>query len=240
MALNTRAIALLVATGLVSGVTARLGFWQLDRAAQKQALEQALEARRSEPVLGSADLARDAAGAQAQAYRRVVVDGVWLARDTVYLDNRQMENRSGFYAVTPLRLADGSALLVQRGWLPRDPVDRRHIVLPPLPAGPVQVRGHLAVAVSRMFEFSAAASGAIRQNLHPAAYARETGLTLRPVVVVQDEGDASDGLLRHWPPPALNLQMNYGYAFQWFSMSVLALGLYAWFQIIRPRRRARR
>ncbi|MDE2370975.1 MAG: SURF1 family protein [Burkholderiales bacterium] len=240
MALNRRAIVILVATGLVAGVTARLGVWQLDRAAQKQALEHALATRRSEPALASADLARDAAGAQAQEYRRIVVEGEWLARDTVYLDNRQMDDRSGFYAVTPLRLADGTALLVQRGWLPRDPVDRTRIVVPPLPSGAVQVRGHLALTLSRMFEFSAAASGVIRQNLHPAAFARETGLTLRPEVVVQEEGDAADGLLRHWPAPASNLQMHYGYAFQWFSMSALAIGLYAWFQIIRPRLRSRR
>jgi surfeit locus 1 family protein len=30
---------------------------------------------------------------------------------------------------------------------------------------------------------------------------------------------------------------HYGYAFQWFALSALTCGLYAWFQLIRPRRR---
>jgi surfeit locus 1 family protein len=30
---------------------------------------------------------------------------------------------------------------------------------------------------------------------------------------------------------------HYGYAFQWFSLSLLTVGLYVWFQLIQPRRR---
>ena len=58
--------------------------------------------------------------------------------------------------------------------------------------------------------------------------------------LIQTERAASattDGLLRQWPAPDTGLQKHYGYAFQWFSLSVLTLGLYVWFQVIRPRRR---
>jgi surfeit locus 1 family protein len=50
---------------------------------------------------------------------------------------------------------------------------------------------------------------------------------------------AADGLLRDWPAPDAGLQKHYGYAFQWFALSALILGLYVWFQLIRPRRQAR-
>ena len=49
-----------------------------------------------------------------------------------------------------------------------------------------------------------AASGAIRQNLDVNAFARETGLRLRPVSVQQqdDASQPSDGLMRQWSAPA--------------------------------------
>jgi surfeit locus 1 family protein len=228
----------LLAALLATGVTARLGVWQLDRAAQKNALQEALESRRALPPLAVADLAHDAATAAAQQHRAVTLHGQWLAALTVYLDNRQMNGRPGFYALTPLRLDDGSAVLVQRGWLPRDVLDRTRIAAAPPPSGRVQVQGRIALAPPRLYEFDAAASGPIRQNLDLDAFARETALPLRPLTVVQEDGQppVGDGLLRQWPRPAAGVHTHYGYAFQWFALSALILGLYVWFQLIRPQR----
>ena len=38
--------------------------------------------------------------------------------------------------------------------------------------------------------------------------------------------------------PAADVHKHYGYAFQWFALCALIVGLYVWFQLIRPRRRA--
>ena len=153
-----------------------------------------------------------------------------------------MNGRPGFFAVTPLRLEDGSAVLVQRGWLPRDPMDRTRIVAAPPAPGRVAILGRIAPAPGRLYEFEAGASGPIRQNLDLDAYARETGLLLRPLTVVQEDGQPppDDGLLRQWPRPAAGVHKHYGYAFQWFALSALILGLYVWFQLIRPRRARQR
>jgi len=107
--------------------------------------------------------------------------------------------------------------------------------------GRVQVQGRIALAPPRLYEFDAAASGPIRQNLDLDAYARETALPLRPLTVVQEDGQppVGDGLLRQWPRPAADVHKHYGYAFQWFALSALILGLYVWFQLIRPRRARR-
>ncbi|MDO8377036.1 MAG: SURF1 family protein, partial [Aquabacterium sp.] len=115
---------MLIAALLTSVVTARLGWWQLDRAAQKLDLQARIEARGSLPPLPQAQLPLDAAAAGEAHYRPVLLRGRWLADRTVALDNRQMNARQGFYIVTPLLLAPGDAVLVQRGWMPRDFTDR--------------------------------------------------------------------------------------------------------------------
>lgn len=234
--MKRRTWLVLVAALLAAAGTARLGVWQLDRAATKNQLQAELMAQRALPALTGAALPADAAAARAQPQRAVVLAGRWLAERTVYLDNRPMAGRTGFYAVTPLQLDDGSAVLVQRGWLPRDQVDRTRISLPPLATTPVVVQGRIVPALPRLYELGAAGQGAIRQNLDLESYARETALPLRPWAVVQEDGPTppQDGLLRQWPEPAADVQKHYGYAFQWFALCALILGLYVWFQLIRP------
>jgi surfeit locus 1 family protein len=46
-----------------------------------------------------------------------------------------------------------------------------------------------------------------------------------------------DSLLRQWPEVALDVGKHHGYAFQWFALCALIVGLTAWFQFIRPARR---
>ncbi|MBC8056770.1 MAG: SURF1 family protein, partial [Rhizobiales bacterium] len=64
---------------------------------------------------------------------------------------------------------------------------------------------------------------------------------LAPLSVLQADSPstAGDGLLRDWPHPAVDVQKHYGYAFQWFALGALMAGLYVWFQLVRPRLRAR-
>lgn len=236
--MSRRGAVVLVAAVLSAALTARLGWWQLDRAAQKNQLQAAMDSRRALPPMSPADLAADGAAAAAQHHRAIVLQGQWVVEQTIYLENRQMKGVPGFFAVTPLRLDDGTAVLVQRGWLPRDQADRTRIVAAPPPVGRVQVQGLIAPPPGRLYEFDTAASGAIRQNLDINAFARETGLRLRPLSVQQqdDATQPSDGLMRQWSAPASGVHKHYGYAFQWFALSALILGLYVWFQLIRPRR----
>ncbi len=242
MVLKGRAGVVLLAALLLAALTARLGVWQLDRADQKNRAQQALDQRRALPPLPAAALALRPTEAAAQHSRGVALQGRWLPASTIYLENRQMDTRVGFYAITPLLLDDGTAVLVQRGWFPRDQADRTRIVALPAPAGRVTVQGRIAPGPGRVYDFAGAASGPIRQNLDIEAYARETALSLRPVSVIEEDGPTApqDGLLRHWSAPAADVHKHYGYAFQWFALSTLTIALYAWFQIIQPlRRRAR-
>nr|WP_316640693.1 SURF1 family protein [uncultured Roseateles sp.] len=237
----SRRWVILLAAVLAAALTARLGVWQLDRAAQKQAMQTRLDERAQLPELNAAELALDGTAAPAQYERHVRVRGRWLADKTVFLDNRPMAGRVGFFVLTPLLLDDGTPLLVQRGWAPRNAARRAELPVLQTPAGPVEVWGKLGPTPSRLYQFGAAESGTIRQNVDLSDYARETGLALRPLVLQQlaTPADTADGLLRQWPAPAVDIHKHYGYAFQWFALSALLVGLYLWFQIIQPRRKGR-
>ncbi|TDM09964.1 MAG: transmembrane cytochrome oxidase [Ideonella sp. MAG2] len=217
-------------------ITARLGWWQMDRAQQKLALQAAIAAQAQSEPLDASRLPADEAAAQAQWHRPATLRGQWVAKATVFLDNRQMRGRPGFFVMTPLLLADGTAVLVQRGWVPRDQVDRTRLPSLETTDGEIQVEGRIAPWPSRLTQLGEDAPGVIRQNLDAGAYARETALTLRPFSVQQTVGPVGDGLLRDWPVPAVDVHKHYGYAGQWFTFCVMIAGLYVWFQIIRPRR----
>jgi surfeit locus 1 family protein len=234
-----RRLVVLLATLLTVGVTARLGFWQLDRARQKQQIAADLRDRAALPPLPAADLARDEPGAAAQRYRHITLSGRWLAERTVYLDNRQMDGRPGFFVVTPLRLPDGDAVLVQRGWMQRHFQERDRLQPIASPPGEVQVSGRIVPPPSSLLSLGEPGTGLIRQNLPLAEFSREIGVALRPLSIQQlsSESGNADALQRRWPQPQVDVGKHHGYAFQWFALSALAAGLYVWFQLLPLRRR---
>jgi surfeit locus 1 family protein len=223
-------------------LTCTAGVWQLSRAHRKLAFEAQVAERGAMPPLPAGQLARDAAAGELQAQRHIVLTGEWDAPHTIYLMNRSMDERSGFYVTTPLRLPDGTAVLVQRGWIARDDADPTKAPPVATPPGPVTVRGHVAPWPSHWIELGHLSKGAVRQNLELAPFSAESGLALRPVTVAEDAqaGNASDGLRRDWPAPTagVSIATHYGYAFQWFAMAATVLVLYVFFQFIRPRRHA--
>ena len=227
---------ILVAAMVGIVVTFRLGLWQLSRVDEKEAQQAAMDAREQLPAIppGALVAAREPAQVEPLLHRAVHLDGQWLPDATVFLDNRTMDGRAGFFVLTPLRLAgDAGVVLVLRGWAPRNFQQRD--ALPPVqtPAGPVAVTGRLTDRVPAVFALGREAGGRIRQNLDLGAYRVETGLPLA-ATLVQQTGSASDGLQRDWPPPATGVDRNYGYAFQWFGLCTLIALLFLWFQVVRP------
>jgi surfeit locus 1 family protein len=242
MTARNRFVMITVAAIAVALLTARLGVWQLSRAAEKNALQASIEEQARQPVLDG--LPSDTTQATSLHYRRVQLRGRWSPSHTVYLDNRQMNGRPGFFVVTPLLLADGRAALVQRGWLPRNVNERTRIDDAPAPAGEVRIEGRIAPPPARLFEFEGADTGRIRQNIDVQAFARETALRLVPLSILQTAPQTpaapEDKLLRQWPGAATGVAKHHGYAFQWFGLSALVVILYVWFQLIQPRRQRSR
>ena len=229
--MSARRLIVLVLTLAGMALTGSLGRWQLARAAEKQAMQAAEQAaeRLPDADVGALLAASSPAQAAALMHRSIALRGRWLAERTVYLENRVMDQKAGFYVLTPLQLdAQGSVVLVARGWAPVQ-----------TPASEVELRGRLVDHVPSFFALGAESPGPIRQNIDLQAYARESGLPLAALMVQQD-GPPSDGLTRDWPSPTSGADKNFSYAFQWFSLCALMGGLFLWFQVVRPFRSTRR
>ena len=241
---RVRFIVITVAAVAAMLLTASLGRWQLRRAADKEAYQAQLDARAAQPALDGHSLLAPLAQPEQDEllHRKVVLQGEWLPQHTVYLDNRQMQAKPGFYVLTPLRL-QGQAVagrpqtvLVQRGWVARNFNDRNALPEVQTPAGSVQIEGRVAGQPARLLELQTSASESgfsrIRQNLTTDGFAREIGEALSGLTVVQT-GAASEGMLRDWPVVGSGVEKHYGYAFQWFGLCSLIAILYVWFQFVR-------
>jgi surfeit locus 1 family protein len=223
-----------LATILGLAVTVSLGQWQLRRAADKLALQAAIDAQAGKLALDGFTLEK-ASDLSVLVHQPAVLRGTWDATHTVYLDNRQMQGRVGFFVMTPLVLEGGrAAIVVQRGWVARDFENRSHLLGVQTPPGVVEVQGRIALPPSKLYAPGQEQPGPIRQNLDLTAYKTETGLPLMEMTL-QQTGATSEGLLRDWPVVNSGVDKHYGYAAQWFALAALIAGLYLWFVIVRPR-----
>lgn len=228
-----------VAALLAIALTVSLGRWQLSRAAEKESLQAAIDAQGRLPALQASELL-SAADTAPLVHRTIHLRGLWIQERTVYLDNRQMRGQPGFFVLTPLALEHSNAVvLVQRGWIQRNFVDRNALQPVATPSGIVEITGRVVPPPSRLYEFAGEDKGLIRQNLDLPAFAEETRLPLQ-ALSVQQTGDDAGGLLRDWPTPNTGVDKHYGYAFQWFGLAALLTGLYVWFQFVRRPSSARR
>ena len=213
-------------------LTLSLGRWQLNRAAEKVARQEHLDSQGKLPAMDNATLLT-LPNPLVELHRPIRLTGQWVADQTVYLDNRQMNAKPGMYVVTPFKVNDSSAVvLVQRGWVPRNFEDRTQVPVVRTPSGAVTLEGRIAPPPAKLYELGGPETGMIRQNLDLPEFSIETGLPLLPMSV-QQIGAPSDGLLREWPVVGTGVEKHYGYAFQWFALSTLIALLYVWFQIVR-------
>lgn len=94
-----------------------LGSWQLQRRVWKLDLIARVEARvRAQPVAAPGPERWPLVDAASDEYRRVRVSGQFLA-DRETLVQATTELGSGYWVLTPLRVADGSLVLVNRGFI---------------------------------------------------------------------------------------------------------------------------
>ena len=77
------------------------------------------------------------------AWRTAVVTGTFDASKQIVMRYRNVNDRPGFEIVTPLRLADGKAVLVDRGFLARQGAELAPRNVPATPTGEVTITGRL-------------------------------------------------------------------------------------------------
>ena len=219
-----------VATVLVVALGVQLGNWQERRAAQKIAMGEKLAQGNA-----AAPLALDGAPLEAGAveFRRVAMTGEFVRNWPLYLENRPYQGRAGFYLLMPFKIAgSGMHVLVERGWLPRDPAVRDRLPPYATPQGQVTIEGVARLNAGHVMNLAGApalAPNAIVLNADPLDVAKASGLTMQPFVVEQGAAarpaEAGDDarMVRDWPPPALGVEKHQGYAFQWYALSAMAV-----------------
>ena len=119
-----------------------LGVWQIQRLYWKEALIAERIERTAAPAIALPAPGEDAVGAE---YRHVAIQGEFLHDKEMLLGARSLNGNTGYHVVTPLRLAGGRDVLVDRGWIPleRKTADKRaagNI------AGPVAFEGVIRLA----------------------------------------------------------------------------------------------
>ena len=97
-----------------------LGTWQLERLEWKEGLIATRTARSTGPEIA---LPADAAPAASYEWSRTRATGRLLNDKELYLAARSMNGNVGYRVVTPLLEADGSAVLIDRGWIPNERKD---------------------------------------------------------------------------------------------------------------------
>lgn len=218
----------LLGTLLLGGAMLALGFWQYGRGQAKQRLldrHAAAAARAPVPLL--ADSGKPAVG----EVRRVYIDGVYRSDLSVLLDNQSHHRRPGAHAWTPLQLADGSLVVVDRGWLPLDVAS-----VPPAPTGPQRLEGYWRTLPQPGLRLGAAGAActpgaalAPRVNYPDLAELRcRFGATTRDGLL-ELAPELPGGFVREWSPAGVDAippQRHYGYAAQWWAFAATLVGLF--------------
>jgi surfeit locus 1 family protein len=197
-----------------------LGFWQLERAAEKELLLEAYERRTAAPPL---QLAAAPRVAEPLEHRRTVLVGRYDPAAQILLDNRIRRGRSGYEVITPLRLADGSAVLVNRGWVPLG-ASRAERPLVPVPRGELVVRGVLK-APSEVYVpgwHDAQAEWPVVLQVDPQRVQARLGYPVWPLLVLLD-ADEPHGFERGWVLLEMGPERHLGYAVQWFGLALTLL-----------------
>ena len=94
-----------------------LGLWQLDRLDQRRAYEDLVAERLAAPPSPLVDVL-EACPATTCRFRRVVAEGTFDPAHEVILYGRTQSGQTGNHVLTPLILEDGTAVAVDRGWVP--------------------------------------------------------------------------------------------------------------------------
>ncbi|MEX2292893.1 MAG: SURF1 family protein [Acidimicrobiales bacterium] len=129
-----------------------LGLWQLRRLDEKQTYKALVESRQEQPideitrVVPRTDAVDDVRVTEV-LYRRVRATGTYMTKDTVVVENRTFNAAPGAWVLTPLRLKDGSAVVVNRGFIG---YGRAGLIVPPAPpGGQVTVEGFVFPSQAR-------------------------------------------------------------------------------------------
>ena len=198
------------------------GAWQLGRAETSRAALAQFESGAEDEVLAGLPLTLD----DDARFRRVEIDGEYVAQPQFLLDNMVHEGAAGFEVLTALRVpGTDEHVLVNRGWVPAG--DRRVLPDVAVDAGARTVTGRLERLPRPGMRLGDQASGrgdavVVLQYPTAAELAQRLGAPVFDYEVLL-EPSADDGYVRDWKAPGLAPERHLAYAGQWWVLSLGAL-----------------
>ena len=205
-----------------------LGFWQLRRLDERRADSAAIASAMSH---APSDIAAylDSRGLPPE-YTAVAARGVYLPEAEVRIANRSRGGQPGFWLATPVELADGRAVAVVRGWVPRRSVVGLDDRSAAPPAGEVTVAGLAfeSVGGGRVAVTDPGETPEI-SRMDLARFEEVSGVDVEGVWIrLRAQSPAQpEGLPEPVPDPNLGEGPHLSYAFQWFFFSAGTVVVYA-------------
>ncbi|HTI03818.1 MAG TPA: SURF1 family protein [Gemmatimonadales bacterium] len=193
-------VRLAVLAVVIAGGCVAAGVWQLQRLKGRRARNAVTQARLALPALAI----HGPVPADSVRQRRVTAHGVydWPAQRT--WPGRSFEGTPGVALITPLKLADGSRVLVDRGWVYSP--DAFHV-------DPNAYREADTATVEGIAFIPPRGRG----DVDP------TGFLPFVIQLERPAPPPATGLPRRWPAPVLDDGPHLSYAIQWFSFALIAL-----------------
>jgi len=235
--LQRRWLGLLALVVALAAVCVQLGMWQLDRVSQRRADNERITANLAAAPVPLADLLPlDGSVPEEHEWRPVTATGTYDAKHQVAVRYQSRDGVRGVNVVTPLVLADGRAVLVDRGWLPGDVTSAAGVPAPP--SGVVTVTGWLRSDSSADTTATRPVAGQVRA-ISSAAVAETVPYPLYPGYLARTDQVPTEVELAAAQPPDLGQGPHFFYGLQWFFFAALAL--FGWFYLVwaeaHPRRR---
>ncbi|WP_432830285.1 SURF1 family cytochrome oxidase biogenesis protein [Dactylosporangium sp. CA-092794] len=205
-----------------------LGLWQLDRYHQRATINARIDAGTSATpvplgdVIGAPGRAAGTAGpppASHTEWTRVTATGSYDPAHEILVRGRTVEGSVGFEVLTPLVLADGSAVLVDRGWV--RPAAAGALTAPDVPAAPggtVTVSGRLRPPESRGERPQAVAGHTEIRRITPVVIAPTLPYAIFDAYVTADQPAAGFTAV---PAEKENALQNAGYVLQWWLFAAM-------------------
>lgn len=220
----------LVVTAFAVASFVLLAPWQFGRGEDRDARNDAIERSFTEPVVPVRELlpAGQAPGIDTE-WRQVELTGRYLPDAETVVRLRSVQGEPAYEIVVPFELADGTRVLVDRGYV-RPAEGVRLPDYPTPPSGEVSVTGRLRADETRGDRAPAEQDGITQiYSVSTDAVTGVTGVRLEPGYV--QLGDGAPGVLSALPLPQLTAGPHLAYALQWLAFGVMApLGLvyFAW------------
>lgn len=222
-----RWILFLLAVVLLTLLAWRLGEWQFHRLEDRKATNQIVERNTdAEPAPVDDVLAVGRPVDTEHEWRRVVATGEYDTENTVIVRYRTRDGASGVDVVVPLTTPNGTALLVDRGWLQTANSGARPDDVPAPPTGTVTVTGWVRKDAS-------GDSAKVDDHSTRAISSKQIGQALDLTVYggfvdLVEEDPAPEQALDPASPPETNNGPHFFYGLQWWFFGLLAVIGFFW------------